>query len=318
MMTPRPFGVACAALSLLFACTSVPAQKQKEREATKISLSFQVDGESFSATVRGGDVAIELDGEPLAEDRYEKTDSGYQIRDRFGAIIAEIRATADGASVVCHTRNRRAYLGVDLQPLGPALAGHLGLDADAASHLVGVHPGSPAEAAGLEPHDIITHFDGKAPVTPERFREYLEACEPGDDVELRILRRGEEETVDVRLGRAPRADPRFTTFTLPEGETMLPGFTNWDVTYGGRLPWVSSPNVRYYWGTGKTQGAFVTPDPYRFSGPGGSGGGEDKPAGADEQGGEIDRDLREQIDRLEKRIDELQTLIRSLRERRDN
>jgi S1-C subfamily serine protease len=66
--------------------------------------------------------------------------------------------------------------------------------------LTGVRAGSPAEKAGLKGNDIIVQI-GDAPVADlQGMTNALRAHQPGDVVEIRILRDGVEQKVSVTLG----------------------------------------------------------------------------------------------------------------------
>jgi len=63
-----------------------------------------------------------------------------------------------------------------------------------------VMPNSAAEAAGLLAGDVLIAFDGE-PVTDLRgYSTLLKAKSPGDEVEVTVLRDGEEKTVTATLG----------------------------------------------------------------------------------------------------------------------
>jgi S1-C subfamily serine protease len=66
-----------------------------------------------------------------------------------------------------------------------------------------ITPGSPAEAAGIEPGDIITAI-GKTKIDIEHpLDAVLAQSAPGDTVTLSILRAGQPTTVDVTLAVRP-------------------------------------------------------------------------------------------------------------------
>jgi serine protease Do len=55
-----------------------------------------------------------------------------------------------------------------------------------------VLPGGPAEQAGLQRGDIITSFNGQPLLSFTQLSAFIQACAPGDKVELKILRNGTE------------------------------------------------------------------------------------------------------------------------------
>jgi len=71
-----------------------------------------------------------------------------------------------------------------------------------------VRPGSAAEKAGLEPGDVVVEADGRPVVDTESFKEILEGRKIGDEIQLKVVRRGKdgkrsERTVKLALeGRA--------------------------------------------------------------------------------------------------------------------
>jgi len=59
---------------------------------------------------------------------------------------------------------------------------------------------SPAEKAGLLKGDVITAFDGKKVSNLREYSELLKQHQPGDVVEIIILREGQEKSVSITLG----------------------------------------------------------------------------------------------------------------------
>jgi putative serine protease PepD len=66
----------------------------------------------------------------------------------------------------------------------------------------GVHAGGPAAAAGLQPGDIITKFDGKAITGPDDLIVDIRAKNVGDKVTLTYLRDGVSHQVSLTLAPA--------------------------------------------------------------------------------------------------------------------
>jgi serine protease Do len=84
----------------------------------------------------------------------------------------------------------RSFLGVESQPLTASLAEGLGLPSVRGALIAGVMPGSPAEAAGLEPGDVVLSWDGRVIVAAEDFKIYAQLTPPERRVKLRVLREG--------------------------------------------------------------------------------------------------------------------------------
>jgi serine protease Do len=105
------------------------------------------------------------------------------------------RLARDGAA-------RRSFLGVDAQPLDPALEGALRLSSGRGALIASVEKGSPAEAAGLEPGDVVLSWNGAAIVTSEDLKINAQLAIPGSHAKLAIVRDGKRMERDVALRAA--------------------------------------------------------------------------------------------------------------------
>ena len=97
---------------------------------------------------------------------------------------------------------RRSFLGVDAQPLDPALEGALKLTSGRGALIASVEKGSPAEAAGLEPGDVVLTWNGAAVVTSEDLKINAQLAIPGSHAKLAIVRDGKRVERDVLLRAA--------------------------------------------------------------------------------------------------------------------
>ena len=71
--------------------------------------------------------------------------------------------------------------------------------------ITNVVPDSPAEDAGLRRGDIILALGDQRPGPDGDLRDILANYDPGDTVDLTILRAPDELTISVELGRNPDA-----------------------------------------------------------------------------------------------------------------
>jgi serine protease Do len=108
--------------------------------------------------------------------------------------------------IVTTPPEERAWMGVILSPLTPALAGELGIPTDTEGAVLDqIVSGSPAEEAGLEQGDVVTAVDGQDVSSPDELINALTEYEPGDVVELEVVDADESTTIDVELGVRPPA-----------------------------------------------------------------------------------------------------------------
>ncbi|MGK2946934.1 MAG: trypsin-like peptidase domain-containing protein [Acidimicrobiales bacterium] len=98
----------------------------------------------------------------------------------------------------------QAFLGVssiDLTELPDDVRDTYEVDADEGAFVTEVVPGSAAEDGGLEIGDVIVAIDDDEVAQSRDVREAILEREPGDSIEVQVLRQGEEETFEVELGR---------------------------------------------------------------------------------------------------------------------
>jgi S1-C subfamily serine protease len=67
--------------------------------------------------------------------------------------------------------------------------------------LSGVSAGSPADLAGLKAGDVIVVFGGKPVKDLYEYSDALYSHQPGDEVDVVVLRGGRRLTMHVKLGR---------------------------------------------------------------------------------------------------------------------
>jgi S1-C subfamily serine protease len=116
-----------------------------------------------------------------------------------------------------HGRVERPWLGVQYVPIDDSLKA-LDLPSDHGLLVQSVEPGGPASHAGMRGGtdpvdlngssltlggDVITKIDGRDVKTAEDVRVVLEDKQPGDSIEVVVVRGGGEKTLDVELGNRP-------------------------------------------------------------------------------------------------------------------
>src|SRR5262245_12885375 len=95
------------------------------------------------------------------------------------------------------------WLGVHVQDVTKEEADKLGWSAPRGIKLVRPAKGSPAEAAGLAPGDVILALDGSVLANTQAFLASMKNKGVGAAVQLRLMRAGTELTVAVTLGARP-------------------------------------------------------------------------------------------------------------------
>ena len=96
-----------------------------------------------------------------------------------------------------------AFLSIEGVSLSPAIAAAYGLQASAGVVVFRIVAGSPAEAAGLVPGDVLVTIDG-APINDAiQLRRLVASSKVGQHLHLQVVRGADTTTLAVTLGSAP-------------------------------------------------------------------------------------------------------------------
>ena len=101
----------------------------------------------------------------------------------------------------------RSWLGVRIQPMGPALAESFGLDHSRGALVTEVLDDSPASRAGIEERDVIVGVDGTTLDDSEELPLRISTISRESNVVLDVVRGGESRQLDVELESLPDQSP---------------------------------------------------------------------------------------------------------------
>jgi serine protease Do len=93
----------------------------------------------------------------------------------------------------------KAYLGVSTSPIDPTVASRSGVDIDHGLLIVDVSGDSAAQAAGLQPGDVIVSVNGTATNDNSTLGDVIRTAGAGHVVHLQIFRKGKTIAVDATL-----------------------------------------------------------------------------------------------------------------------
>jgi serine protease DegS len=120
-------------------------------------------------------------------------------------------------NIIRHGRVIRGWLGIESHELPPDMARQLGLTAATQGVIIsGVYRESPADGAGLQPGDVITHINGKALPDGRTGMLRVSRLLPGDQASLNILRNGQALTLEIIVGSRP-PPPTPSAQQIPSG-----------------------------------------------------------------------------------------------------
>ncbi len=121
----------------------------------------------------------------------------------IGFAIPMSMAKGIMSQIIEHGRVLRGWLGVEVQELTPQLAESFGIDHTDGILIAGVLRDGPADRAGLQPGDIITHLDDEAVTSARQALDAITRTAPGDEVALRGLRDGVKLEINAEVAERP-------------------------------------------------------------------------------------------------------------------
>ncbi len=97
----------------------------------------------------------------------------------------------------------RGWIGVQIQPVTPAIADALGLNKPEGALVAIAERDGPAAKSGIEAGDVITSMNGQAVKDARDLARSIAAIAPGTSVKLGVFRNDQDKTVTVTLGELP-------------------------------------------------------------------------------------------------------------------
>lgn len=121
----------------------------------------------------------------------------------------------------------RAWIGVSFQELSPELARGFGTKVRSGALVASVVKDGPAEAAGLQPGDIIESVDGKPVAEGRDLQRRILEKKVGQQVQLQVLREGKRKEFSLTTGKRPAGageDSGLPGQTAPGTDDLEEGF----------------------------------------------------------------------------------------------
>ena len=169
-------------------------------------------------TRRGDDARIELDLVKLsgAETRVSVADPDAEDEGPWSEALENLRSVWERG--VDLREARRAIMGIGPRDLTSSERTSPGVPPGLGAVLGSVLAGGPAEAAGLLAGDVVVFFESTPVRDEENLVNAIRARRPGDRIQVRVVRGGEEVRALVTLGtRTGREEPPPARKQLLEG-----------------------------------------------------------------------------------------------------
>ena len=144
-----------------------------------------------------GGALVNLRGELVGINTAITSHDGGNIGIGFAIPINLVTHVAE--QLIEHGEVRRGLLGVRIDNLEPLLAEAMGLDNTQGVLITSVSPGRAADKAGVKRDDIVLEVDGQPVYNAVDLRSLIGRTAPGVEVELLVLRDGEQKRIKVEL-----------------------------------------------------------------------------------------------------------------------
>lgn len=152
-----------------------------------------------------GGALVNIYGQVIGINSMIATRTGFNQGYGFAIPINLVKKTAK--DLIAYGKVRRPMLGVQLKSgMDETEARALGLPKPEGVLVQDILAGSPAEAAGVKPGDVILAVDGKNVNAANEIQTLIAEMEPGDVVTLSIFRSGETISKKVKLAEVPQRD----------------------------------------------------------------------------------------------------------------
>ena len=193
----------------------------------------QSDGtDTIKVKVVDGETSAEVNGKAIPKDRIRQSDGKIEILDEKGNVQHSINMQIGGHSEpmkVLRPRAPRAgdqpgfrverrgdltapkaeqpkmaepprvMLGITMSNADATTLDRLGAKNQTGVFVDSVIDGLPASQAGMQVNDLIIEADGKAKLTEPQLREILRGKNPGDELRIKVLRKGDTKDLSVKL-----------------------------------------------------------------------------------------------------------------------
>ncbi|MDR3413715.1 MAG: Do family serine endopeptidase [Formivibrio sp.] len=153
-----------------------------------------------------GGALIDTNGSLLGINTAIYSKSGGSLGIGFAIPVATVRQVMD--AIIKNGSVTRGWLGVEVQDITPELAASFKLKEARGALIAGVVRDGPADQAGIKPGDVLLALNGKEITTSSAMLNQIAASNPGEGVEIRVLHRGKQTTLQAKMGKRPKLNNR--------------------------------------------------------------------------------------------------------------
>ncbi len=148
-----------------------------------------------------GGALIDVDGNLVGINTAIYSRTGGSLGIGFAIPVSSAKNIME--QIIQHGAVTRGWIGVEAQEITPELAESFGLPDNEGALIAGVVRGSPADAAGIRPGDVLLTVGGKPVTDPQVMLDLIAALKPEERSAFRLRRDKNVVELQVKVGKRP-------------------------------------------------------------------------------------------------------------------
>jgi serine protease DegQ len=149
-----------------------------------------------------GGALVDTNGNLLGINTAIYSRSGGSLGIGFAIPVTTVKKVME--SIISTGQVVYGWIGVEPQDITPELAESFGLSRKSGAIIAGVLKNGPADKAGIRPGDILVAVEGKPVTDTTDMLNLIAQLTPGDKAKMTVLRRSQETTLNVTVGKRPK------------------------------------------------------------------------------------------------------------------
>ena len=153
-----------------------------------------------------GGALVDSNGQLLGINSAIYSRSGGSLGIGFAIPAATVKQVME--AIIKDGSVTRGWLGVEVRDMTIEMAASLKLDDAKGALITGVVRGSPADSAGLKPGDVLRTLAGQDIANASTMLNQIAAIHPGEQVEMAVIRNGQEVRLQAKMAKRPKLSKR--------------------------------------------------------------------------------------------------------------
>ncbi|HKO19896.1 MAG TPA: trypsin-like peptidase domain-containing protein [Acidobacteriaceae bacterium] len=163
-----------------------------------------------------GGALVDAHGQLVGINTFIISNSGSFAGAGFAIPSQIAKSTAD--QIIAHGKVQHGYVGISMNDVTPSNASFFNLKDASGAIVAQVTPDSPASRAGLKTGDVIRELNGKKIADGSALQVAIAEKQPGDTVQLGIIRNGTPMQIGIKLGEYHKSGTQLASNDQGSGQ----------------------------------------------------------------------------------------------------